>query len=120
VRKTKLEGDGCAADILGIAADMNPLDLVDLESHPHQRGSALGYEALVDVILMDPVADLPAITVPAGYADTGQPLPEVFTALHLGEGKLISVAYAFEQTTHARQEPDLDATMQQIEQMMGE
>ncbi len=65
-------------------------------------------------------AGFPAITVPAGYAEDGQPLPVVFTALHLGEGKLLSAAYAFEQAAHARQEPDLDVTVKQIEQMMGE
>ena len=96
----------------------------------NSQGSAEAITAVfekydIDVLMSDlnqryAPAGFPAITVPAGYADTGQPLPEVFTALHLGEGKLLSVAYAFEQTTHARQEPDLDATLEKIEQMMGE
>ncbi len=48
-------------------------------------------------------AGFPAITVPAGYAETGEPTPVVFTTLHLDEGKLLSVAYSFEQAANARQ-----------------
>lgn len=78
----------------------------------------------IDVLMSDlyqryAPAGFPAITVPDGYAENGQPLPVFFTALHLDEGKLLSVAYAFEQAAHARQEPDLNVTLQQIEQMLG-
>ena len=96
----------------------------------NSQGSAEAITALfekydIDVLMSDlnqryAPAGFPAITVPAGYAEDGQPLPVVFTALHLGEGKLLSAAYAFEQAAHARQEPDLDVTVKQIEQMMGE
>ncbi len=65
-------------------------------------------------------AGFPAISVPGGYAENGQPLPVVFTALHLDEGKLLSVAYAFEQATKARVTPDLETVMKSIEALSGD
>ena len=74
----------------------------------------------IDVLMSDvrqryAPAGFPVITAPAGYDENGQPLPVFFTALHLEEGKLLSVAYAFEQATKAWVEPDLEKTIQQIE-----
>lgn len=74
----------------------------------------------IDVLMSDvhqryAPAGFPVITVPAGYDENGQPLPVFFTALHLEEGKLLSVAYAFEQATKARVEPDLETTLTAIE-----
>ena len=74
----------------------------------------------IDVLMSDvsqryAPAGFPIITVPAGYAETGQPTPVFFTALHLDEGKLLSVAYAFEQATKARVEPDLATSLAEIE-----
>ena len=101
----------------------------DVIKAENSQGSADAITAVfekygIDVLMSDlnqryAPAGFPAITVPGGYAENGQPLPVFLTALHLDEGKLLSVAYAFEQATHARQEPELETTMQQIEQMMG-
>ena len=74
----------------------------------------------IDVLLSDAgqayaPAGFPAMTVPAGYDETGQPTGIRMIADYLGEPKLIAVGYAFEQATKARRAPDLEATMEQIE-----
>ena len=50
------------------------------------------------------VAGLPAITVPAG-AERGLPIGVTFMGPAWSEAKLIRIAYAFEQATHARKPP---------------
>lgn len=62
-------------------------------------------------------AGLPAITVPSGYAADGEPTGLLMLADYLGEPKLIAAAYAYEQATHARVEPDLSKALQQIEKL---
>jgi amidase len=66
----------------------------------------------VDILIIQSreyaVAGFPAITVPAGYDD--QPVAFTLTADYLGEAKLIAAAYAYEQQTRARKNPDLAAS----------
>lgn len=50
----------------------------------------------------------PAITVPAGFTESGIPVGIEFLARPFQEAKLLSIAHAFEQTTHHRRPPDLD------------
>jgi len=77
----------------------------------------------IDVLMSDlnqryAPAGFPAITVPAGYdAETGQPLPVVFTARYLDDGKLLAVGYAYEQAAQAWVAPNLETTMSLIEAM---
>lgn len=76
----------------------------------------------IDVLLSDvgqayAPAGFPAITVPTGYNDDGQPTGIVMVADYLGEPALIAVGYTLEQSAQARQAPDLDATIEQIEAM---
>lgn len=59
-------------------------------------------------------AGFPAITVPAGYQEDGQPQGLVLIGQFLGEPNLLAAGYAFEQAVKLRKEPDLDATIQQI------
>jgi len=66
----------------------------------------------VDVLLSDvgqsyAPAGFPAMTVPAGYDETGQPVGITLVADYLGEPKLIALGYALEQATKARKVPDL-------------
>ncbi len=65
-------------------------------------------------------AGLPAITVPAGYDENGQPFAVTMIADFLGEPKRITAGYAYGQITRARQEPDLAATIRAIERRMAE
>jgi amidase len=52
-------------------------------------------------------AGMPDVTVPAGMADAGVPVGMSFMGRPFGEAALLSLAYAFEQATHARMPPGL-------------
>lgn len=53
------------------------------------------------------VVGYPAITVPAGYSKTGLPIGLQIVARPWEEGKLLGIAYAFEQATKVRKPPSL-------------
>jgi amidase len=50
---------------------------------------------------------LPALTVPAGFADDGMPVGVEFLGRPFSEPALLKLAYAFEQATHHRRAPAL-------------
>lgn len=54
-------------------------------------------------------AGYPALTVPSGYDETGQPESVVFVGGFMSEPHLLSVGYAYEQATQAYSAPDLEA-----------
>ncbi|BCK55128.1 amidase [Nocardia wallacei] len=54
-----------------------------------------------------PVTGLPAITVPAGFTDAGLPIGVELLGRPLDDGKLLAMAYAYEQATHHRTPPPL-------------
>ncbi|MBW4659307.1 MAG: hypothetical protein KME15_11575 [Drouetiella hepatica Uher 2000/2452] len=56
-------------------------------------------------------AGYPALTVPIGYAETGEPLGAYLIGKALSEPDLLAVGYAIEQATQVRQPPDLDKTL---------
>ncbi|MBJ7882347.1 amidase family protein [Gelidibacter salicanalis] len=51
------------------------------------------------------VVEYPAITVPMGYKDNGEPKGLTFIAKPLSENDLLSWAYAYEQASHRRMAP---------------
>jgi aspartyl-tRNA(Asn)/glutamyl-tRNA(Gln) amidotransferase subunit A len=53
------------------------------------------------------VAGYPAISVPAGYSQTGLPISLEIVARPWEEDKLLSMAFAFEQATKSRKPPKL-------------
>jgi Asp-tRNA(Asn)/Glu-tRNA(Gln) amidotransferase A subunit family amidase len=53
------------------------------------------------------VSGLPAITVPAGFADDGMPVGVELLGRPFAEPDLLKLAYAFEQATHHRRPPTL-------------
>ena len=59
-------------------------------------------------------AGFPALTVPAGYDESGQPVGVTLIGDFLGEDRLITIGYAFEQATGARVAPDLERTIEAI------
>ncbi|MBE2222442.1 MAG: serine hydrolase, partial [Anaerolineae bacterium] len=63
-------------------------------------------------------AGYPAITIPSGYASSGEPQGIIFVGDYLSEPKLLTTAYIYEQATLARIEPNLDATKLQIETVL--
>ncbi len=67
-------------------------------------------------------AGLPAIDFVIGYTQDGMPIGVDVTAMSNNEGKLLEIAYAFEQITHLRRiplmpEPDTDFLTNSIPQM---
>ena len=55
---------------------------------------------------------LPAITVPAGFADDGMPVGVELLGRPFAEPELLKLAYAFEQATHHRRPPPLTPKIQ--------
>ena len=53
------------------------------------------------------VAKYPALTVPMGYRETGEPVSLTFIAKPFEEQKLLQLGYAFEQATRIRQMPEM-------------
>ena len=60
-----LRGMEADARFPGIAVDFQAMDVDDLECHPDERGCGLCDQALVDEVLVDPVADLQLIVAQA-------------------------------------------------------
>ncbi|MCB0203573.1 MAG: hypothetical protein KDH89_01990, partial [Anaerolineae bacterium] len=58
--------------------------------------------------------------IPAGLDPAGQPQGVVLSGPYLSEPKLFAVGFALEQALQGRVEPDLDATIQQIEAVTGQ
>lgn len=78
-----------------VAPAQGPAWVTDLVDGDHDSGA--GYSAAA-------VSGYPSITVPAGFVH-GLPVGVVFMAGKWSEPALISIAYGFEQHTHARQRP---------------
>nr|WP_242055457.1 amidase family protein [Nostoc flagelliforme] len=57
------------------------------------------------------VLGVPAITVPMGYSLEGIPVSLEFMGNYLGEGEIISYAYAYEQATKLRRSPELTPSL---------
>jgi Asp-tRNA(Asn)/Glu-tRNA(Gln) amidotransferase A subunit family amidase len=84
----------------------------------------------VDVILMGVLyqnaglANIPALNIPTGRAidqngQPGQPTGVLITGPYLSDGQVLAVGFALEQALNINQQPDLDATIQQIEVVTG-
>jgi amidase len=107
-----LEKCGAVAKAIDAAMEKNRLDaivtvtagpalLTDLVNGDYSAGGTSTLAA---------VARYPSITVPAGFA-RGLPVGISFTARAFEEGKIISLAYAFEQITKARRMPQFLSTV---------
>ena len=65
-------------------------------------------------------AGVPALTIPAGLDPKGRPQGVILSGPYLSEPRLFAVGYALEQALKGRVEPDLDATIRQIEAVTGQ
>ena len=78
----------------------------------------------LDALLSDSqvyaAAGFPALTVPVGYNADGQPDGITLIGDFLSEDKLIAIGYAYEQATQARQAPDLEQTIGEIEALSSQ
>ena len=100
-----IERDNQAAAQEGIDQLLEKYDLDVIASDVGQAYAPAGY---------------PALTVPFGYAADGTPQDAVFGGGYLSEPQLLAVGHAFEQETRFRVAPDLEATMQLIENLTTE
>ncbi|MEZ4518137.1 MAG: hypothetical protein R3C44_15395 [Chloroflexota bacterium] len=91
--------NGTARNALDILFENNDLDVI--VSSVAQLYAPAGY---------------PALTIPGGYDEDGQPQGVVFVGSRLSEPQLLAVGYALEQGLHASVPPDLDATIKLIEE----
>ena len=65
-------------------------------------------------------AGVPALTIPNGHDPNGRPKGIILSGPYLSDPQLIAVGYALEQALNGWVEPDLDATIHQIEAVAGE
>ncbi len=65
-------------------------------------------------------AGWPAMTIPAGYGETGEPVSISFAARPYEEGKMLATAYVIEQIAKAYLPPNLEATIQMLDEKLGE
>lgn len=72
-------------------------------------------DAIVSNSQVYAAAGYPAITVPNGLDESGQPVGTMLIGDFLGEPDLIAIAYAYEQAQRGRVKPDLEATLPEIE-----
>ncbi|NJN99376.1 MAG: hypothetical protein HC875_37410, partial [Anaerolineales bacterium] len=64
-------------------------------------------------------AGVPALTIPTGLDANGQPASIILSGPYLSDPNLLTVGYVLEQAMQGRVEPDLDATIKQIEAVTG-
>lgn len=88
-----LERNRYLAGEIGLGKSLDDLDL-DALVFPQDHGCSIGA-----------AAGYPSITVPAGFAQAGEPFGLTFSGRALSEPMLISLAYAFEQKVQARRKP---------------
>jgi len=75
-----------------------PMDSLKLDGILSINNRHAGYAA---------VAEYPALTVPMGYSNEGEPKGLTFITKPLGEKELLEWAYAYEQTSKKRKAPEL-------------
>jgi len=100
--------DFSAADYAKLAADMNSVTTKALDAAFSENG---GVEVLVSMANLHSIfyatAGYPAITVPIGRKDSGEPVGVTLIGKKGQDAQLLSYAYAFEQATRARIPADL-------------
>jgi amidase len=64
-------------------------------------------------------AGVPALTIPNGFDPNGRPQGIILSGPYLSDPQLLAVGYALEQALNGRVEPDLDATIAQIDAVAG-
>lgn len=97
----------------------------------NQETAVAGLRNLFDTYQLDAIvvssisqsyaaAGYPAISVPNGLDADGAPTGLILVGDFLGEADLIAIAYAFEQGVQGRVEPNLEATLSEIESVLSD
>ena len=108
--RTRLERRDTARATIAALMEENGLDAL-LYPTIRQTARPVGDPQPGSSCAISAVSGLPAISVPAGYADDEMPVGLELLGPALGEPELIAMAYAFEQATGHRQAPDFTPSL---------
>lgn len=108
------------ARLEGILSDSTTLEELEVIKENLEKNGRLFFDQAMEEFQLDAVlsinnyhagyaavAKYPALTVPMGYRDTGEPVNLTFIARQFQEDKLLQLGYAFERGTSARKAPEL-------------
>jgi amidase len=79
--------------------------------------TAAGIDVLIAPTQIYAAAGYPAMTVPIGISEAGEPQGLTMIGKKLGEPELLAVGYAIEQAFRARKPPNLDATLETFKRL---
>ena len=108
--RTRLARRDTARTTITALMENNDLDAL-LYPTIRQTARPLGDPQPGSSCALSAVSGLPAITVPAGYADDEMPVGLELLGAAFGEPKLVAMAYAFEQATGHRRPPDFTPSL---------
>ncbi len=108
--RTRLERRDTARATIAALMEENGLDAL-LYPTIRQTARPVGDPQPGSSCAISAVSGLPAISVPAGYADDEMPVGLELLGPAFGEPELIAMAYAFEQATGHRQAPDFTPSL---------
>jgi len=77
-------------------------------------------DILVTGMLYAGNAGVPALTIPNGLDANVRPQGVILSGPYLSDPQLIAVGYALEQALNGRVEPDLEATIAEIDAVIGQ
>ncbi|MCX2720145.1 amidase family protein [Lentiprolixibacter aurantiacus] len=108
------------ARLEGILSDSTTLEELEVIKLNLEKNGRLFFDQAMEEFQLDAVlsinnyhagyaavAKYPALTVPMGYRETGEPVSLTFIAKPFEEDKLLQLGYAFEQATKARKAPEM-------------
>ena len=108
--RTRLERRDAARTTITALMEENGLDAI-LYPTIRQTARPVGDPQPGSSCAISAVSGLPAISVPAGYADDEMPVGLELLGPAFGEPELIAMAYAFEQATGHRRTPDFTPSL---------
>lgn len=108
--RTRLERRDAARGTITALMEENGLDAL-LYPTIRQTARPVGDPQPGSSCAISAVSGLPAISVPAGYADDEMPVGVELLGPAFGEPELIAMAYAFEQATGHRRAPDFTPSL---------
>jgi len=94
-------------DIFNSVFDAHELDAVIYPQMRGPLGPLHGSETIEAMVVSEVnIAGLPAVTVPAGFYDSGAPFNLVIVSRQWSEADILALAYSYEQATQHRRAPE--------------